>query len=134
MEIAYAYQFGKPVYVIEPGDIARHIWLRYHATAIYPTWEALAEQHRPRRGGITTEEMVRRICESLNTYSYHEVRNALAKQSAVQDKKVRGNVGCMVPTERQLIYILSRSSWCREIIPPSKHRPATYEYQGQQGG
>ena len=43
MEIAYAYQFGKPIYVIEPSDLSRHIWLRYHATAVYPTWRALKE-------------------------------------------------------------------------------------------
>ena len=43
MEIAYAHQYGKPVYVIEPTDLARHIWLRYHATAVYPTWKVLKE-------------------------------------------------------------------------------------------
>lgn len=134
MEIAYAYQFGKPVYVIEASDLSKHIWLRYHATAVYPTWKALVEQHRPRRGGTTTEEMVRSVCESLGTYTYHEVRNALMKQAKVlENKKVRGNVGCYIPTERQLIFMLSRSDWSREIIPPSKHRPATYEYMGTKG-
>ena len=135
MEIAYAHQYGKPIYIIEAGELSKHVWLRYHATAIYPTWEALAEQHRPRRGGTTTEEMVRSVCGTLGTYTYHEVRNALMKQTQVlENKKNRGNVGCFVPTERQLIHMLSRSWWSAEIIPPSKHRPATYRYQGDQGG
>lgn len=131
MEIAYAHHYSKPVYIIEAGELSKHIWLRYHATATYPTWKAFAEQLRPRRGGTTTEEMVRSVCESLGTYTYHEVRNALMKQTKVQEnKKVRGNVGCYVPTERQLQYMLSRAEWSKETTPPSKHKPATYAYGG----
>ena len=40
MEVAYAYGYSLPVYVIEPSELSRHIWLRFHAKEIYPTWEA----------------------------------------------------------------------------------------------
>ena len=43
MEIAYAHHYCKPVYIIEAGELSKHIWLRYHATAVYPTWKALKE-------------------------------------------------------------------------------------------
>jgi nucleoside 2-deoxyribosyltransferase len=39
MEISYAYQYGLPVYVIENTELARHIWIRYHAKRIYRSWE-----------------------------------------------------------------------------------------------
>lgn len=134
MEIAYAKQFGKPVYIIEPGELAKHIWLRYHAKEIFPTWDAFAKRHRPKRRGISTEEQIQRTCASLGTYTYHEVRNALVKKATKQKSGIRENVGFMVPTEKQLIYILSRSDWSKEISPPSKHAPATYEYNELQEG
>ena len=130
MEIAYAHQQGKPVYIIEPSELSKHVWLRYHATAIYPAWEAFAEQFRERRGN-SVEDIVQDICASIRTYSYHEVRNALLRRTFDRDAEgYRANAGCTIPTDRQLAYILSRSDWSRQIVPPTKHRPAKYEYRG----
>ncbi|MFA5313042.1 MAG: hypothetical protein WC375_06995 [Methanomassiliicoccales archaeon] len=41
MEVAYAYMHGLPVYVIEQTELARHIWIRYHATKMFGSWDEL---------------------------------------------------------------------------------------------
>lgn len=76
---------------------------------------------------------VRDICERLGTYSYLEVKNDLkarTRPKMVMGRVVRKrqNVGCFLPTDRQLQQYLGRADYCVEIVEPRKHVPAKYRY------
>ena len=75
---------------------------------------------------------VQDVCERLGEYSYLDVKNKLKERTRPRMVKgrVRGrrNVGCFLPTDRQLQQYLGRADYCVEIIEPQKHVPAKYRY------
>lgn len=42
MEIAYAHQMGKPVYIVDMAGLGKHPWISYHATATVESFLQLA--------------------------------------------------------------------------------------------
>ncbi len=42
MEIAYAHQMGKPVYIVDLAGMGKHPWISYHATATVKSFLQLA--------------------------------------------------------------------------------------------
>lgn len=46
MEILFAWELGKPVFAVAAGPVSP--WLRYHATAVFPTLEAAIERMEAR--------------------------------------------------------------------------------------
>jgi nucleoside 2-deoxyribosyltransferase len=42
MEIAYAHQMGKPVYIVDTAGLGKHPWISYHATAVVESLLQLA--------------------------------------------------------------------------------------------
>ncbi|MFA5313041.1 MAG: hypothetical protein WC375_06990 [Methanomassiliicoccales archaeon] len=95
---------------------------------------ALQAAITPRYSDERWKIQVKRICEQLGTYSYLEVKNELkgrTRPKKDEDDKIispRKDVGCYLPTDRQLQQYLSRAEWSVEVKEPQKHRPAQYEF------
>lgn len=81
---------------------------------------------------------VKKICRKLGRYTYADVNRELRKlarpvkrqhEGSSKDTIRRGNVGCYLPTDRQLQAFLSRAPWSIEIIKGDKHRLAGYKFE-----
>jgi hypothetical protein len=92
------------------------------------------EESGPRYSDERWKVRIKIICGELGTYSYLEVKNglkALTRPKTDENDAVlqrRKNVGCYLPTDRQLQQYLMRASWSEEIRPAEKHRPALYRF------
>jgi hypothetical protein len=77
--------------------------------------------------------LVRNICQKLGIYTYVDVEKAL---KAEQQCLVRGRYRSYMPTDHQLTWILSHSSWSRVICEGSRKDRTVYEYveQGECNG
>lgn len=95
--------------------------------------QEIRRRYADRRWKVT----VKKICRTLGRYTYADVNKELRKltrpanRSIIDDtspRKRRGNVGCYLPTDRQLQQFLARAEWGTIITPGDAHTMTVYEY------
>jgi len=85
---------------------------------------------RTRYSQVRWKVQVKKICKKLGTYDYVDVKNKLKERTRRKRKtNKRDNLGCYLPTDRQLSQYLARAEWSVEIVPAGPHNLAKYEYR-----
>ncbi len=95
--------------------------------------QEIRRRYADRRWKVT----VKKICRSLGRYTYADVNKELRKLTRPADRSIiettprwerRGNVGCYLPTDRQLQQHLARAEWSRVAVEGDAHTMTVYEF------
>lgn len=95
--------------------------------------QEVQRRYADRRWKVT----VKQICRKLGRYTYADVNRELrrlarpANRSIIDDtwpRERRANVGCYLPTDRQLQQFLARAEWSRVAVQGDAHTMTVYEY------